>query len=181
MSVPPVVRWMASCALQGSWTVPALDASGLDGAPSWRELKPGGLYPRRKDYTPMPREANFPETSGRYASRTPMAGDSRAARFGKGDDMKVSDVMTRDVTLIAASDTIRDAARSMAECDAGALPVGENDRLVGVITDRDIAIRAVAEGKTPNTEVREVMTPQVLYCYEDETVEHVAENMGEQQ
>jgi CBS domain-containing protein len=110
-----------------------------------------------------------------------MAGDSRAARFGKGDDMKVSDVMTRDVTLIAASDTIRDAARSMAECDAGALPVGENDRLVGVITDRDIAIRAVAEGKTPNTEVREVMTPQVLYCYEDETVEHVAENMGEQQ
>jgi CBS domain-containing protein len=69
----------------------------------------------------------------------------------------------------------------MAECDAGALPVGENDRLVGVITDRDIAIRAVGEHKSPDTPVRDVMTPQVLYCFEDETIEHVAENMGEQQ
>jgi CBS domain-containing protein len=95
--------------------------------------------------------------------------------------MKVGEVMTRDVVLIAPSDTICDAARKMAECDAGALPVGENDRLVGVITDRDIAIRAVAEELGPDTLVREVMSPQVLYCYEDESVEHVAENMGEQQ
>ena len=95
--------------------------------------------------------------------------------------MKVGEVMTRDVVLIAPTDTIRDAARKMADCDAGALPVGENDRLVGVITDRDIAIRAVAEELGPDTLVREVMSPQVLYCYEDESVEHVAENMGEQQ
>ena len=95
--------------------------------------------------------------------------------------MKVSEVMTRDVVLIAPDDTICEAAKKMAECDAGALPVGENDRLVGVITDRDIAIRAVAESKDLDTPVREVMTPQVLYCYDDETCEHVAENMGEQQ
>lgn len=95
--------------------------------------------------------------------------------------MKVSEVMTRDVKLVAPTESICDAAKMMAECDAGALPVGENDRLVGVITDRDIAIRAVGENKGPQTPVRDVMTPQVLYCFEDETLEHVAENMGEQQ
>jgi CBS domain-containing protein len=95
--------------------------------------------------------------------------------------MKVSEVMTRDVQLVSPKQTIREAAKMMAECDAGALPVGENDRLVGVVTDRDIAIRAIAENKGPDTPVREVMTPQVLYCFEDETLEHVAENMGEQQ
>jgi len=95
--------------------------------------------------------------------------------------MKVSEVMTRDVKLVAPTQSICDAAKMMAECDAGALPVGENDRLVGVITDRDIAIRAVAENKSPETPVRDVMSKQVLYCFEDETIEHVAENMGEQQ
>jgi len=94
--------------------------------------------------------------------------------------MKVSEVMTRDVKLVSPGDSICDAAKMMAECDAGALPVGENDRLVGVITDRDIAIRAIAENLGPDTPVRDVMTPQVLYCFEDETLEHVAENMGEQ-
>jgi CBS domain-containing protein len=62
------------------------------------------------------------------------------------------------------------------------MPVGENDRLVGMITDRDIAIRAVAQGKGPDTPVREVMsTEQVLYCFEDEDLEHVAQNMGDTQ
>jgi CBS domain-containing protein len=70
----------------------------------------------------------------------------------------------------------------MAEIDAGVMPVGENDRLVGMITDRDIAIRAIGEGKGPDTPVREVMTTeQVLYCYEDEDLDHVAKNMSEQQ
>jgi CBS domain-containing protein len=95
--------------------------------------------------------------------------------------MKVSEVMTRDVTVISPRQSISDAARLMADCDTGALPVGENDRLVGVITDRDIAIRAVAEHLSPETPVRDVMSEEVLYCYEDETIEHVAENMGEQQ
>jgi CBS domain-containing protein len=93
----------------------------------------------------------------------------------------VNEVMTRDVRLVAPTQSICDAAKMMAECDAGALPVGENDRLVGVITDRDIAIRAVGENKSPETPVGEVMSKQVLYCFEDESVEHVAQNMGEQQ
>jgi len=94
--------------------------------------------------------------------------------------MKVSDVMTRDVKLVSPKQSICEAAKLMAECDAGALPVGEDDRLVGVVTDRDIAIRAVAERKSPDTPVAEVMTRQVLYCFEDESIEHVAQNMGEQ-
>ena len=67
----------------------------------------------------------------------------------------------------------------MADIDAGILPVGENDRLVGMITDRDIAVRAVAQGKGPQTSVREVMTSDVKYCFEDEKdIDQVAGNMG---
>ena len=96
--------------------------------------------------------------------------------------MRVSECMTREVRVANPGQSIRDVAKIMAECDAGAMPVGDNDRLVGMITDRDIAIRAVAQGKGPDTPVREVMsTEQVLYCYEDEDLSHVAENMSEQQ
>jgi CBS domain-containing protein len=87
--------------------------------------------------------------------------------------------MTRDVRICTPGQTIREAAKTMAEIDAGAMPVGENDRLIGMITDRDIAIRGVAQGKGPDTPVREVMTSEVKYCYEDEDLEHVAENMGD--
>ncbi len=96
--------------------------------------------------------------------------------------MRVSEAMTREVRVASPGQSIRDVARMMAESDAGAMPVGDNDRLVGMITDRDIAIRAVGEGKGPDTPVREVMsTEQVLYCYEDEDLDHVAKNMSEQQ
>jgi len=95
--------------------------------------------------------------------------------------MKVSDAMSRDVQLANPKQSIRDAARMMAKIDAGALPVGENDRLVGVITDRDIAVRAVAEGKSPlSTKVRDVMSAEVLYCFDDQDLDDVARNMGEQ-
>lgn len=92
--------------------------------------------------------------------------------------MKVSEVMSKDVLLANPDQSISEAASMMAECDAGALPVGDNDRLVGVITDRDIAIRAVAQRKSSETPVREIMSKQVLYCYEDEETDHVAKNMG---
>jgi len=96
--------------------------------------------------------------------------------------MRVSDAMTREVRVASPGQTIREVAKVMAEIDAGSMPVGDNDRLVGMITDRDIAIRAVAQGKGPDTPVREVMsTDQVLYCYEDEELAHVAQNMGQQQ
>ena len=95
--------------------------------------------------------------------------------------MKVSEAMTRDVRVASPDQSIREAARTMAEIDTGVLPVGESDRLVGMITDRDIAIRAVAEGKGPDTPVREVMTQDVKYCFEDEDTDHVARNMADQQ
>ena len=93
--------------------------------------------------------------------------------------MRVSEAMTRGVKLCTPGQTIREVARTMAEIDAGAMPVGENDRLIGMITDRDIAIRAVAQGKGPDTPVREVMSEHIHYCYEDEEVDDVAQNMGD--
>lgn len=93
--------------------------------------------------------------------------------------MQVREAMTRDVRIATPDQTIHDAARIMAECDVGALPVGEEDRLVGMITDRDIAVRAVAQGKSPDTtKVREIMSPDVKYCFEDEEISEVAQNMG---
>ena len=93
--------------------------------------------------------------------------------------MKVSKCMTREVQLVNPTQTIRDAARMMAELDAGALPVQQDDRLVGMITDRDIAVRAVAQGKSPDTPVEDVMSREVLYCFDDQEIEDVARNMGE--
>ena len=96
--------------------------------------------------------------------------------------MRVSEAMTREVRVANPGQSIREVAKIMAEIDAGAMPVGDNDRLVGMITDRDIAIRAVALGKGPDTPVRDVMsTEQVLFCYDDEELDHVAKNMSEQQ
>ncbi|OGA76346.1 MAG: inosine-5-monophosphate dehydrogenase [Betaproteobacteria bacterium RIFCSPLOWO2_12_FULL_65_14] len=93
--------------------------------------------------------------------------------------MRVAEAMTRDVRIASPDQSICDAAGLMAQCDAGAIPVGENDRLVGMITDRDIAVRAVAAGKGPNTPVRDVMSTDVKYCFEDEDLQHVAKNMAE--
>ena len=86
--------------------------------------------------------------------------------------------MTRDVTLLNPDQTICVAASLMAEIDAGALPVGENDRLVGMITDRDIVIRAVAQGKSADTKVADVMSKEVLYCFDTDEIDDVARNMG---
>jgi len=93
--------------------------------------------------------------------------------------MKVSDAMSRDVQVASPTQSIRNAAQIMAKIDAGALPVGENDKLVGMITDRDIAIRAVAEGKSPTTKVRDIMSEEVLYCFDDQDLDEVARNMSE--
>jgi CBS domain-containing protein len=87
--------------------------------------------------------------------------------------------MTRGVEITSPDDTVQQAASRMAELDVGVLPVGENDRLVGMLTDRDIAIRAVAQGRGPDTKVREAMTPEVRYCFEDEDLDEVVRNMGE--
>ena len=93
--------------------------------------------------------------------------------------MKIGEAMSIDVRISSPSQSIREAAIMMAEIDAGVLPVGENDRLVGMITDRDIAIRAVAAGKGPDTPVRDIMSKEVSYCFEDEEVDDVAEQMAD--
>jgi CBS domain-containing protein len=93
--------------------------------------------------------------------------------------MRVSDAMTRDVRIANPGQSIREAARLMAEIDAGAMPVSDGDRLVGMITDRDIAIRAVAAGKGPDTPVRDIMSQDVKYCFDDEELDHVAKNMAD--
>lgn len=95
--------------------------------------------------------------------------------------MRVADCMTQDVRIAHPEQTIQEAARAMAAIDAGCLPVGENDRLVGMITDRDIAVRAVAEGRGPEAKVGDVMSAEVLYCFEDEDAEDVLQNMGDLQ
>jgi CBS domain-containing protein len=94
--------------------------------------------------------------------------------------MKVSDAMTPDVRLVTPETTICEAAKIMGEIDAGALPVADKDRLVGMITDRDIAVRAVAQSMRPETAVRDIMSNEVLYCFEDQDLEDVADNMSEE-
>jgi len=92
---------------------------------------------------------------------------------------KVSAVMTRDVRIVAPDQTIREAAAQMAAADIGSLPVGENDRLVGMITDRDIVLRAVAVGRDSRTSVRDVMTDRIQYCFDDEDIDGVARHMAD--
>jgi CBS domain-containing protein len=89
--------------------------------------------------------------------------------------------MTRDVRLLSPDQTIREAASLMADVDVGSLPVEENDRLVGMITDRDIVIRAVAQGKSADTKVSEVMSKEMLYCFDTDEIDDVARNMGKAQ
>lgn len=95
--------------------------------------------------------------------------------------MRISEAMTRDPKVASPDQTIQEVAAIMLDLDAGVMPVGENDRLVGMITDRDIAVRAIAQGKGPQTPVREVMTEDVKYCFEDDDLDEVARNMADQQ
>ena len=93
--------------------------------------------------------------------------------------MKARDAMTPDVQLCTPEDTLHDAAEAMAALNCGLLPVTENNRLVGMISDRDIAIRGVAMGRGPDSRVRDVMTADVKYCFDDQDIEEVTENMGD--
>jgi len=97
--------------------------------------------------------------------------------------MQVNDIMTPGVECVRPDDTLQDAARKMRDLDVGPLPVcGDNDRLAGMITDRDITIRAVAEGKDPRTtRVREAMTEEIISCFEDQDVKEAARTMQERQ
>jgi CBS domain-containing protein len=93
--------------------------------------------------------------------------------------MQVSDVMTPSVHFVHPEQNLGEVAAVLAQLDVGALPVADKNRLVGMITDRDIVVRGVAEGMGPWSKVKEVMSPDVKYCYEDEKIDHVAQNMAD--
>ena len=95
---------------------------------------------------------------------------------------KITDLMSRDVKVISPDVSICEAAKQMRQGGFGMLPVAENDRMIGTVTDRDIAIRAVAQGKDSNsTTVRDVMTAGIAWVFEDETVEDAAKMMSQRQ
>ena len=92
--------------------------------------------------------------------------------------MKVSDIMTTPTFLTTPDTRLSEAAMLMSQHDIGSLPVGDNDRLVGMVTDRDIVVRGLARGLASDASVREVMSEQLCYCFDDEDVDHVAKNMA---
>ena len=95
--------------------------------------------------------------------------------------MKISEVMTREVATVQADETAQQAASFMLEGDAGSIPVIEGDRLIGMITDRDIAVRGVAKGHGPDTPVRDLMTSGLICAREDDDIDEVATKMSEAQ
>ena len=95
--------------------------------------------------------------------------------------MKVSEVMTRDVQTIQPDQPVQQAASFMLSTDAGSIPVTEGDRLIGMITDRDIAVRGVAQGHGPDTPVRELMSNDIICARIDDDCDEVANKMSEAQ
>ena len=95
--------------------------------------------------------------------------------------MKVSEVMTREVETIRPDQTAQDAARFMLNADAGSIPVADGGRLIGMITDRDIAVRGIAKGYGPDTPVRELMTDDLVVVRIDDDIEEAAEKMSDAQ
>ncbi|AKH69256.1 CBS domain-containing protein [Spongiibacter sp. IMCC21906] len=94
--------------------------------------------------------------------------------------MKVQEVMTAKPEYLQADATIREAAIRMMEHDRGFEPIGDDNKLVGVITDRDLALRGMADGKTPDDAVSSVMSGTLLYCFQDQDINDVLENMKQQ-
>jgi CBS domain-containing protein len=95
--------------------------------------------------------------------------------------MKISDVMTRDVQTVRPDQTAREAAGFMLSADAGAIPVTDGDRLMGMITDRDIAVRGVAQGHGPDTPVRDLMSSDIVAARIDDDTDEVAARMSQAQ
>ena len=93
--------------------------------------------------------------------------------------MLVREAMTRNVHIASPDQTIIEAAKMMADEDIGCLPVGDDDRLVGMLTDRDIVVRALAQGRDGQSTVGEVMSKNVKYCFDDEDMNEVLAHMGE--
>src|SRR5205085_10494847 len=95
--------------------------------------------------------------------------------------MKIRDVMTRTAQLTSPDDTLRHAAQMMKECDCGVLPVADGDRLVGMITDRDIAVTGIPDGKGPDTKLGAVMPDEVMYCFDYDGIQQACQNTAHTQ
>ncbi|MGH8216873.1 MAG: CBS domain-containing protein, partial [Rhodanobacteraceae bacterium] len=94
---------------------------------------------------------------------------------------KAGEVMTQECFVVGLEQTIAQAAVLMRDKDVGSIPVGSNDKLVGMLTDRDMVVRATAQNKGPETPVRDIMSDKIKYCFDDEDVEEVARNMADLQ
>jgi CBS domain-containing protein len=94
--------------------------------------------------------------------------------------MKVREIMTSNVECLGPESSLKEIAQEMKSLDVGFIPICENDRLVGTVTDRDIVIRAIADGNDVNTKVRDIMSRDIIYAFEDDDVKTVAEKMREQ-
>ncbi len=94
---------------------------------------------------------------------------------------QLKDVMSRDVKVLNPEATLKDAARQMRDGGFGLMPIGENDRMIGTLSDRDIVIRAVAEGRDANTKVRELISEEVVWAYENDSVDKACQLMSDHQ
>ena len=95
--------------------------------------------------------------------------------------MKVREIMTTGVECISPDTTLQEAASRMKSLDVGFLPICQNDRLIGTVTDRDIVVRAVGEGKSSSTHAQDIMTKDIFYCYDDEDIETCSDFMREKE
>ena len=96
--------------------------------------------------------------------------------------MKLNEIMSSDVEIIHPSDTLQTTAQKMRDRDIGFLPVCDDDRLIGVLTDRDVIVRAIAEGMDPNVTIgRDLVTSPAIYCFDDQSVDEAAKLMHDNQ
>src|SRR5436190_14475097 len=151
----------------------------INGVPSSPAVSLPGI--KTPDYST---NETFPLSPERFAQAEETFKHSNRDEFTKTKEvfMRVAEIMTRDPEVLPSDFILKDAALKMQQLDVGMLPIRDGDRLVGMLTDRDITLRATAEGRDPTkTRVREVMTPEVVYCFEDQDVSEAAKLMQEKQ
>jgi CBS domain-containing protein len=93
--------------------------------------------------------------------------------------MKINEIMSREVRTISPDTPLREVAQIMRQADIGALVINQNDRMAGMVTDRDLVVRAMAEGMNMDTPVSRIMSDEVRYCFDGEEIDHVAKNMAQ--
>jgi CBS domain-containing protein/sporulation protein YlmC with PRC-barrel domain len=139
-------------------------------------------YPPYPYYSSANRPGSGTEREPNYRSRQAASGVESDLYYAERAGVQVKDIMTRKVEVVHPEGTLWEAAQKMASLDVGMLPVCSGDQLVGTLTDRDITVRATAEGRDPKTtKVHEVMTPEVVYVFEDDDVSQAAQIMTAQQ